>query len=96
MPRFYLYQARVKESMNHYVNTSSLSIFSKYADPDFSVYSEAEQDYYLTISRTVARHFLRWLSPLVTLTSRRMSANKKFEHLRTRRILMQRLAGKEI
>lgn len=94
--RFYLYQARVKEAMNHYVNQSSLSIFSKYADPDFAVYSQAEQDYYLKVSRAVARHFLRWLSPLVTLTSRRMSGNKKFEHLRTRRILMQRLVDKEL
>lgn len=92
--RFYLYQARVKEAMNHYVNQSSLSVFCQYADPDFAVYSKEEQDFYLKVSRVVARHFLRWLSPSVTLTSRRMSSNKKFEHLRTRRILMERLTHK--
>lgn len=41
--RFYLYQALIKESMNHYVNHTSLSILQKLADPTTSVFSSVEQ-----------------------------------------------------
>ena len=97
--RFYLYQLKFREKINHYVNEDTLNILNVLHEAECEVYSEEEQRFYLKVCRVIVHHFLNNESAILTLTSKRMNTNKKQDHLKAKRHIqanLERLYGKGI
>ena len=90
--RFYLYQILMKDKFNHYVNGNSLSLLSELQEPLCDVYSAEEQRMYNKISRILVHHFLSHEYDPIILTSKRVNADKKKDHIAMKRVLLGKLS----
>jgi hypothetical protein len=89
--RFYLFQSLVRGKMNNYVNEDTLRQLIRPHPEDHHLYSEREQAFYNTITRTLIDYFLREEIAACILTSKRMDRTKKTHHLAELRNIRQSL-----
>jgi hypothetical protein len=85
----------VKERLNHYVNEKSLCALAQLQEIGIGLYDEQEQLFYLKLARILARHFMENILPFLIQHSKRMFEDKRIEHLKIRRTLLQVLENLE-
>lgn len=89
--KYYCYMKRMKSSMGHYINENELQAITRIQEPECEIYSSEEQMFYLKICRIAIDYFFKTQSILISLTSNRMSEQKRKAHLVARRALLQRM-----
>ena len=89
--RYYLFQKLVRGKINNYVNEDTLKELYKLRPEEFEVYPQAEQMAYNRITRILISEFMREDIVTCILTSKRMEASKKRNHLEAARVLKSKL-----
>ena len=81
--------------MNHYVNEKSLVALCQCQEIGIGLFSKEEQMFYLKLARILAKHFMEHILPYLILHSKRMFEDKRIEHLKIRRSLLEVLENLE-
>lgn len=89
--RYYLFQKLVRGKINNYVNEDTLKELYKMRPEEFEVYPEEEQLVYNRITRILISEFMREDIVTCILTSKRMEATKKRNHLEAVRVLKSKI-----
>ena len=87
--RYYYFIKQVKERLNHYVNEKSLVALCKVQEIGIDLFNFEEQMFYLKLARILAKHFIEEILPFLIIHSKRMFDDKRAEHMRIRRSLLQ-------
>lgn len=90
--RFYYYQLLIKEKLNHYINAESLVVLRELQEPFCEVYLEEEQRHYNKISRLLIQYFLTKDFDAIILTSKRVNSDKKLDHLKMKRRILEQIS----
>ena len=56
--RYFYFVRQIKDKLNHYLNQKSLKVLCGTQHIDLSLFSEAEQNFYLRMARVAAKHFV--------------------------------------
>ena len=93
--RYFYFIKQIKEKLNHYLNVNSLFILSSVQEGCLELVPEEEQLFYLNIARRVSKHFVENQLPLLIVHSKKMFEDKRAEHFKVRRMLVEVLQNLE-
>lgn len=87
--RYFYFIKQIKQKLNHYLNVNSLCVLSTIQAHCLQLIPEEEQMFYLNIARRVAKHFVENQLPLLIVHSKKMFEDKRIEHFKVRRMLIE-------
>ena len=91
MHNFYLYMKNLKENSTHYMNENVILRFMEIHEPKCELFDYEEQLFYMKVARIAICRFLQEEIILISLTSNRMSTDKRRMHLIAREALLSKI-----